>query len=92
MGFCLIWGFADGLFYVFENYHTTKRKNDMIDYAKSEEKRSLSHDMVEEDLEDTVFNVANEEDKKKMYDNVVANLAQSDTRSTHPTKRVPQRF
>ncbi len=86
MGFCLIWGFADGLFYVFENYHTVKRKNDMIDYAKSEEKQILSHAMVEEDLEDSVFNVANEEDKKKIYDNVVANLAQSEHEEHPPYK------
>jgi hypothetical protein len=68
LGFCLIWGFADGLFYVFENYYTVKRKNAMIDYAKSKEKRSLSHDMVQEDLEDSVFSVAKEEDKNKIYD------------------------
>jgi hypothetical protein len=84
IGFCLIWGFADGLFYVFENYHTTKRKNAMIDYAKSEEKRNLSHDMVKEDLEDSIFNVANEEAKKQIYDNVVANLAKSE-REKHPS-------
>jgi hypothetical protein len=84
MGFCLIWGFADGVFYVFENYHIIKRKNAMIDYAKSEEKRSLSHDMVEEDLEDSVFNLANEEHKKKIYDDVVANLAQS-AHEEHPS-------
>jgi hypothetical protein len=83
IGFCLIWGFADGLFYVFENYHTVKRKNDMIDYAKSEENRSLSRNMVKEDLEETVFSVTNDEDKQKMYDNVVANLAQSE-HETHP--------
>ena len=58
----------------------------MIDYAKSEEKRSLSHDMVQEDLEDSVFNVANEEDKKKIYDNVVANLAQSEHEGHPPYK------
>lgn len=86
MGFCLIWGFADGLFYVFENYYTIKRKNTMIDYAKSEEKRSLSHDMVEEDLEDSVLNVADEEYKKKIYDNVVANLAQSKHEAHPPYK------
>jgi hypothetical protein len=86
MGFCLIWGFADGLFYVFENYHIAKRKNDMIDYAKSKEKRSLSRDMVEEDLEDTVFNVANNEDKQKIYDNVVANLARGEHEKHPPYK------
>ena len=86
MGFCLIWGFADGLFYVFENYHTIKRKNDMIDYAKSEQKRSLSREMVVEDLEDSVFNVANEQDKKKIYDDLVANLAQSQHESHPPYK------
>ena len=86
MGYCLIWGFADGLFYVFENYHTIKRKNAMIDYAKSEEKQTLSHDMVKEDLEDSVFNVANEEDKKKIYDQVVANLAQSEHEEQPPYK------
>lgn len=84
LSFCLIWGFADGLFYVFENYYTIKRKNAMIDYAKSEGKQSLSRDMVEEDLEDSVFNVANEEDKKRMYDNVVVNLAQSEYEK-HPS-------
>jgi hypothetical protein len=83
MGFCLVWGFVDGLFYVFENYHTVKRKNAMIDYAKSEEKRRLSYDMVEEDLEDSVFNVADEADKKKLCDNVVTNLAQS-AHEEHP--------
>ncbi len=86
IGFCLIWGFVDGVFYVFENHQTIKRKNDMIDYAKSEEKRSLSHDMVEQDLEDSVFKVANEEDKKKIYENVVANLAQSEHEKHPPYK------
>ncbi len=86
IGFCLVWGFADGLFYVFENYHAVKRKNDMIDYAKLEEKRGLSYDMVKEDLEDSVFNVVNEEDKKKICDNVVANLAQSH-HEAHPARK-----
>jgi hypothetical protein len=86
LAFCLIWGFADGLFYVFENYYTIKRKNTMIDYAKSAEKRSLSLDMVKEDLEDSVFNAANEEDKKKIYDHVVANLAQSEHEEHPPYK------
>jgi hypothetical protein len=86
IGFCLIWGFADGLFYVFENYHLAKRKNDMIDYAKSEQKRTLSRGMVEEDLEDTVFSVVNDEDKQKIYDEVVANLAQSEHEKHPPYK------
>ena len=86
MGYCLIWGFADGLFYVFENYNIIKRKNAMIDYAKSTEKRSLSHNMVEEDLEDSVFSLANEEDKKKIYDSVVVNLAQSQHEKHPPYK------
>jgi hypothetical protein len=86
MGFCLIWGFVDGLFYVLENYHIAKRKNDMIDYAKSEKKRSLSFDMVEEDLEDSVFKLVNEADKKKICDNVVANLAQSEHEPHPPHK------
>jgi len=86
VGFCLIWGFTDGIFYVFENYHIVKRKNDMIDYAKSEEKRSHSRDMVEEDLEDTVFNVVSDEDKQKLVDNVVTTLAQSEHESHPPYK------
>jgi Flp pilus assembly protein TadB len=86
MGYCLVWGFADGIFYVFENYHTVKRKNEMIDYAKLEEKRSRSHDMVEEDLEDSVFNVVNDEDKKKIIDEVVASLAQSEHEKHPPHK------
>lgn len=83
MGYCLIWGFADGIFYVFENYHTAKRKNAMIDYAKLEDKRSLSRNMVEEDLEDSVFNVVNDVDKKKIIDDVVANLAKGE-HDKHP--------
>jgi hypothetical protein len=86
IGFCLVWGFTDGLFYVFENYHIIKRKNDMIDYAKLEQKRSLSRKMVQEDLEDSVFNVANEEEKHKIIDNVVANLAQSKHEKHPPYK------
>jgi Flp pilus assembly protein TadB len=86
IGYCLVWGFADGIFYVFENYHTVKRKNEMIDYAKLEEKRSRSHDMVEEDLEDSVFNVVNDEDKKKIIDAAVANLAKSEQEKHPPYK------
>ncbi len=86
IGFCLIWGLVDGLFYVLENYHIVKRKNDMIDYAKSEEKRSLSFDMVQEDLEDSVFEVVDEANKKKLLDNVVANLAKSDHEPHPPNK------
>jgi hypothetical protein len=86
MGYCLIWGFADGIFYVFENYHTAKRKNTMIDYAKLEDKRRLSRDMVEEDFEDSVFNVVNDEDKKKIIDNTVANLAKREHEKHPPYK------
>ena len=86
VGFCLIWGFTDGIFYVFENYNIVKRKNDMIDYAKSEQKRSLSRDMVQEDLEDSVFSVVNEEEKTRLVDNVVANLAQSGHEAHPPYK------
>jgi hypothetical protein len=85
-GFCLIWGFADGLFYVFENYYTVKKRNSMIDYAKSEEKRSLSHSLVEEELEDSILNVENEADKNQIIDIVVANLAQSEHESHPPYK------
>jgi hypothetical protein len=83
IGFCLIWGFTDGIFYVFENYSIVKRKNDMIDYAKSEQKRSLSRSMVQEDFEDSVFNVVNDEEKKKIIDKVVVDLAQSEY-DVHP--------
>jgi hypothetical protein len=86
MGFCLIWGFTDGIFYVFENYHVVKRKNEMIDYAKSQGKRSLSRDMVEKDLDDSIFNMANEADKQKIYDSLVANLAQSEHEKHPPYK------
>lgn len=86
MGYCLVWGFADGIFYVFENYNTVKRRNNMIDYAKLEDKRNLSHDMVEQDLEDSVFNVVNDEDKKRIYDNVVTNLAKSEHENHPPYK------
>jgi hypothetical protein len=86
MGYCLIWGFADGIFYVFENYSIVKRKNSMIGYAKLEEKRSRSRDMVEEDLEDSVFNVVNDEDKKKIIDEVVAKLENSEHENHPPYK------
>jgi hypothetical protein len=86
IGFCLIWGFADGIFYVFENYHLVKRKNDMIDYAKSEQKRSHSREMVKEDLEDSVFNVVDEQEKTRFIDNVVASLAQGEHEAHPPYK------
>jgi hypothetical protein len=42
--------------------------------------------MIEEDLEDTVFSVANEEDKNKIYDKVVTNLSQSEHEKHPPYK------
>jgi hypothetical protein len=42
--------------------------------------------MVEEDLEDSVFNVADKEEKKRIIDNVVANLAQSGNENHPPYK------
>jgi hypothetical protein len=86
VGFCLVWGFTDGIFYVFENYHIVKRKNDMITYAKSTDKQSHSRKMVEEDLEDSVFNVVDDEEKKKLIDNVVSNLAQRKHEAHPPYK------
>jgi hypothetical protein len=86
VGFCLVWGFTDGIFYVFENYNIIKRKNDMIDYAKSTEKLSLSRSMVEEDLEDSVFKVAGDVEKTRLIDNVVATLAQSKHEAHPPYK------
>lgn len=86
IGFCLIWGFTDGIFYVFENYSLAKRKNDMIDYAKSTDKQSSSRKMVEEDLEDSVFNVVDEGEKQKIVDNVVAKLALSGHEKHPPYK------
>jgi hypothetical protein len=86
VGFCLVWGFTDGIFYVFENYHLVKRKNNMITYAKSEQKRNKSRSMVEEDLEDSVFNVVNDDEKTRIIDNVVATLAQSEHEEHPPYK------
>jgi hypothetical protein len=86
VGFCLVWGFTDGIFYVLENYNVAKRKNDMIDYAKSDQKRSHSRKMVEEDLEDSVFSVVSDEEKAKLVDNVVATLATSQHEGHPPYK------
>jgi hypothetical protein len=86
MGYCLIWGFADGIFYVFENYHLVKRKNDMITYAKSAQKQSHSRRMVEEDLEDSVFSIVNDEDKNRLVEEVVAKLEVSEHKSHPPFK------
>jgi hypothetical protein len=83
---CIAWGIVDGVFYVWENHHLAARKNLTANYAKALKERDVSLKMVEEDLQDTYVDVLNEEEKKDIYENVVANLSKIESKEKVPIK------
>jgi hypothetical protein len=83
---CIAWGIVDGIFYVWENHHLAARKNQATNYAKGLSQRDVSLKMVEEDLEDTYVNLLSEDQKKNIYENVVANLSKTESKEKIPIK------
>ena len=83
---CVAWGIVDGIFYAWENHSLAERKNLTVDYAKSQEKRDASFKMVEEDLQDTYVDLLNEDEKKTLYEKVIANLAKTEDKERVPVK------
>ena len=83
---CIAWGIVDGIFYVWENHHLAARKNQITNYAKGLKQSDVSLKMVEEDLQDTYVDVLNEDEKKKIYENVVANLSKAESKEKVPIK------
>ena len=77
---CIAWGVVDGIFYAWENHSIAGRKNLTIDYAKGQTQKAESLKMVEEDLQDTYVDLLNEDEKKGIYEKVVANLAKVESR------------
>jgi hypothetical protein len=84
---CIAWGIVDGFFYVFENHDLTARKNLIANYAKSRKQTDESLKMVEEDLQDTHVNVLNEDEKKKLYETIVANYSKTQSKEKVPAKK-----
>ncbi len=83
---CIAWGIVDGIFYAWENHALATRKNLVANNAKNQKKRDESLKMVEEDLQDTYVNILDEEDKKKIYEMVIANLAKIEEKEKVPLK------
>ncbi len=83
---CIAWGIVDGFFYVFENHDLTARKNLIANYAKGQKQTDISLKMVEADLEDTHVNVLDEDEKKKLYEKIVANYSKAKSKEKVPTK------
>jgi len=65
----------DGIFYVWENHSLIQRKNIIINYAKKQNKRTESHRMVRQDLQDTYVELLSNDEKESIYEKVVTNLA-----------------
>jgi len=72
---CIAWGVVDGIFYVWENHSLIQRKNIIINYAKKQNKRTESHRMVRQDLQDTYVELLSNDEKESIYEKVVTNLA-----------------
>ncbi len=83
---CIAWGIVDGIFYVWENHHLAARKNQAANYAKVQKEKDVSLKMVEEDLQDTYIDLLDEDEKKTIYENVVANLSKTESKEKVPLK------
>ena len=83
---CIAWGIVDGIFYAWENHHLAARKNQITNYAKGLKQSDVSLKMVEEDLQDTYIDVLSEDEKKTIYENVVANLSKAESKEKVPIK------